>query len=107
MMNHKTLLVLGLLFLLAGCASRSFVLTDRSAMEKLMSTQYVADLQRGNASALMCFVEGSAPDARELYLGEDHPDHTVRLRACRVTADGRVWVNDDPTMLEERWRAVE
>jgi len=65
-----------------------------------MGTRYVADLHRENAAPLVCFVEGSEPDARDLYLGEDHPDHTARL------CDGRVWVNGDPTLLKDCWREI-
>ena len=106
MMSRDGLLLLLLLSPLAGCASH-FVLTDDSAMDKLMKTRYVADLQRRNPSLLICFVEGIESDARDLYLGEDHSDHTVRLRACRVTPEGHVWVNSDYTLLENRWVNIE
>ena len=76
-------------------------------MQRLMTTQHVAALQRSNPTPLTCWVEDSRPDVRQLYLGENHPDHTVRLGAYRVTADGRVWMNADPTLREDRWVGVE
>jgi hypothetical protein len=72
-----------------------------------MSTKHVAELQRKNPTRLTCWVEGTEADARLLYLGENHPDHTVRVGAYRVTSDGRVWVNADPTLLEAKWAVVE
>ena len=93
--------------LLIGCTSPAFVLTDESAMERLMSTKHVADLRRRNPKPLTCWVESSDPSASLLYLGENHDDHTVRIGAYRVTADGRVWVNADKTLLQERWIAIE
>jgi hypothetical protein len=76
-------------------------------MDKLMQTRYVADLQTRIPAHLVCFVEDSTATERDLYLGENQPDHTVRLRACRVTSDGRVWVNADETLLEDRWIVIE
>jgi hypothetical protein len=97
------------LFLLAltGCGARAFELTDRSAMDRLMATKHVAALRGRIAAPLTCRVEGVEPDARRLYLGESHDTHTVRVGAYRVTADGRAWRNADPTLLEERWTAIE
>lgn len=76
-------------------------------MQKLMNTRYVANLQKQIPAKFICFVEDSTDTERDLYLGEDHDDHTVRLRACRVTADGRVWVNADETLLEDRWVTID
>jgi hypothetical protein len=106
-MCHRRLVILGLLSLLTGCASPSFTLTDESAMNRLLATKYVAELQRTNPVPLTTWVEGTEPGARLLYLGEDHSDHAVRLGAFRVTADGRVWMNADTTRLEDRWITIE
>jgi hypothetical protein len=106
-MCHSQLVILSLFPLLTGCAAQQFRLSDESAMHRLMATKRVADLQRRNPTPLMCWVEGSEPGARELYLGEDHSDHTVRIGAYRVTADGRVWVNADLTLLEDHWAVIE
>ena len=96
-----------LAFYLSGCASHRFVLSDWSAMKQVMSTRHVAELQRRNPTRFTCWIEGSEGDARQVYLGENHPDHTVRVGAYRVTSDGRVWVNSDPTLLEENWVVVD
>jgi hypothetical protein len=106
-MRHRRIAVLSLLAIATGCAAPVLALTDESAIERLMETKHVADLQRRNSTRLICWVEGSEPGARELYLGENHPDHTVRVGAYRVTADGRVWMNADPTLLEDRWVPIE
>jgi hypothetical protein len=99
-----------------GCAASrpdrtttpGFVLSDDAALDRLMATRHVADLRSRLPIKLTCWVEASAPDERRLYLGEEHGDHTVRLGAYRVTADGRVWVNADPTfLLEDQWAEVE
>ena len=96
---------------MAGCAaptnSKPFVLSDDAATDRLLATHHVAALARTIPAPLICFVEGHSAGATELYLGEDHPDHTVRLGAYRVTADGRVWVNADPTLLDDRWMPVD
>lgn len=106
-MCHGCLAILGLLSMLTGCTSPAFKLSDKSAVVRLLATRHVVELQRRNPTPLTCWVEGTEPDARRLYLGENHPDHTVRVGAYRVTADGRAWVNTDPTLLEERWTVVE
>ncbi len=99
--------ILRLVALLAGCAAPTFKLSDESAIEKLMGTRHVAELQRENPTPLTCWVEDSEPDARQLYLGEDHQDHTVRAGTYRVTADGRVWLNADPALPEDAWTVIE
>jgi hypothetical protein len=106
-MRLSILVIVVFLSSFAGCVRQKFVLTDDSAMHALLATEYVEDLQARNPSRLACFVEAATPGARYVYLGEDHDDHTVRLRACRVTADGRVWVNADETLLEDRWVLIE
>jgi hypothetical protein len=98
--------LLGLVCLLTGCAAPPFALTDESAMDALMVTRHVAELQQRHSMPLTCRIEGTDPDARRLYLGESHSDHTVRVGAYRVTSDGRVWVNTDPTLLEDRWAMI-
>ena len=72
-----------------------------------MATRHVAALQRGNPTRLICWIERAEPGERDLYLGEDHADHTVRIGAYRVTADGHTWVNIDPTLLADRWARIE
>jgi hypothetical protein len=72
-------------------------------MQKLIATTHVAGLRANNSTPLICWVEVTEADALELSLGEDHPDHTARIGAYRVTSDGRVWVNEDQTMMKERW----
>lgn len=99
--------IFSLLLFVTGCAGPTFRLTDESAMDRLMATQHVAELQRNNPTPLTCWVEGADPNARQMYLGENHADHTVRVGTYRVTSDGRVWVNADPTQLEEQWAIVE
>ncbi len=106
-MRYGYFAICSLLSVVLGCASPAFRLTDESAMNRLMATRYVADLQRKNPTPLTCWVEDSEPGARLLYLGEDHADHAVRVGAFRVTRDGRVWVNADPTRLEDRWTVVQ
>jgi hypothetical protein len=106
-MCHGRLIVLSLFSLLTGCAAHAFQLTDESAMVRLMATKHVAEWQRKHETPLICWVEGTEPDARNLYLGENHPDHTARVGAYRVTADGRVWVNADPTLLKDRWTPID
>ena len=106
-MSHGRLVILGFLLLLSGCASPAFKLSDESAVNRLLATRHVANLQRNNPTPLACWVEGAEPDARLLYLGENHSDHTVRVGAYRVTADGRAWVNADPTLFEDKWRVIE
>jgi hypothetical protein len=96
-----------LLILSPSCAPDRLALTDQSAMDRLMSTNYVAELAKRNPSPILCYIEGSGATYRNLYLGEDHPTHTVRLRSCRVQSDGRVLVNTDPTLLEELWAPIE
>jgi hypothetical protein len=106
-MYHGRFAIVGLLTLLGGCAARGFNLSDESAMDRLMSTKHVAKLQRNSPTPLTCRVEDVEPDARLLYLGESHADHTVRVGTYRVTSDGRVWLNADSTLLEDRWVIVE
>ena len=106
-MSHGRFVILSLFSLLMGCGASGFRLTDEAAMARLMATKHVAELQRKIPAPLTCWVEGSQPDARQLYLGENHSDHTVRVGVYRVTADGRVWVNADPTLLDERWSIIE
>src|SRR5262249_51647628 len=84
----------------AGCTHPAFVLTDDAAMDRVMSSAHVSRLQERNPTRLMCMVDGREPNAIDVYVGEDHPDHTVRVATFRVTDDGRVWVNDDQTGLE-------
>jgi hypothetical protein len=105
-MQHKCLILFCLLSLLAGCAAPAFKLSDESARVRLMETEYVSELQRKNPTQLVCWIEGTEPGARDLYLGENHPDHTVRVGAFRVTADGRVWINSDRTLLEDQWAPI-
>ncbi len=93
--------------MIAECVSHPFRLTDESAMRKLMATKHVAQIEQRDPSPIICFVESEEPGEIDLSLGEDHPDHTVRIGAYRVTSDGRVWMNSDPTLLEERWVQVE
>ncbi len=90
-----------------GCAAPAFELTEEAAVDRLMATRHVAGLRRENPGPLICFVEDAGPDAVDLYLGEDHPTHTVRVGSYRVTSDGRVWVNSDATLLEDRWVPVQ
>jgi hypothetical protein len=92
---------------LAGCGARTLELTDESAMSALMQTKHVAALQRQNPTRFVCWVESADSTSRYLYLGENHPDHTVRVGSYRVTSDGRVWVNSDLTYLEDQWVFVE
>jgi hypothetical protein len=106
-MTHFRLLLVVFTCLLFGCAPQRFLLSDESAVSKLLTTKHVADLQRTHEAPLTAWVESVRPDARYLYLGESHPDHTVRVGAYRVTSDGRVWMNADPTLLEDRWVAIE
>ena len=89
-----------------GQPAPAFKLTDKSAMDRLMATKHVAELQRKNSTRLACRVAGTELDARRLYLGENHSAHTVRIGAYRVTADGRVWVNADRTLLDDRWTVI-
>lgn len=93
--------------LLQGCGASHFVLTDESAIASLMATNHVASLQHHNPTPLRCSVEYAEADAICLYLGEDHPTHTVRIGSFRVTSDGRVWANSDPTLLENRWSLIQ
>jgi hypothetical protein len=105
-MRHTRFIILSRLSLLMACAAPAFRLTDDSAIDRLMTTRHVAELQRQNPMPLTCWAEGAHADARELYLGENHPDHTVRIGAYRVTADGRVWMNGAATRPEHRWIAI-
>jgi hypothetical protein len=102
----RPILLIVMIASLAGCASSPFQLSDESAVKQLLTTKHVAELHRHNPSPFICWVEGVEPNARELYLGEDHPDHTVRIGSYRVTSDGRVWINDDATGLTERWVVI-
>src|SRR5687768_9003016 len=99
-------LVLVTMTCLTSCAAPSFRLSEDSAMDRLMATRHVAQLQREHVSSLTCFVENSGADGVDLYLGENHPTHTVRVGSYRVTTDGGVWMNSDATQLEERWVRV-
>jgi len=47
------------------------------------------------------------PDALYLYLGDDGPDFTTRIGFYRVTPDGTVWINSDPTGLDDRWTPIQ
>jgi len=46
-------------------------------------------------------------DGNEARGGTSTEDHTIRIGAYRITADSRVWVNSDPSLLEDRWVVVE
>jgi len=82
--------------------------TEDTAAQRLMGSAYVGSLLRATPSRhLMCMVEITRPDSMDLYLGDDEGDHTTRVRFCRVTRDGRVWVNRDETGLDDRWAVVE
>lgn len=90
-----------------GCSGRSFVLTDDAASTRLMSTHHIADLaKRVHPTRVMCRLDYSEPGALYYYVGESHDTHTARLETCRVTADGRVWV-ERGTMDEPAWELVE
>ncbi len=113
-------MVLALALCLSGCetpgrsptqvsaSAPSFKLSENAAMQRLMASKYVARLQRAIPSRhLVCRVEGRQPDEVDLYLGDDEGDHTTRVAFCRVTRDGRVWVNKDETGAEDRWGVVD
>ena len=77
-------------------------------MNRLMETKYaISQIQRIPTRHLMCMVEGTAPDEIDLYLGDDEGDHTTRVDTCRVTRDGRVWVQRESADLEEYWALIE
>src|SRR5579872_590214 len=106
MTRYKLLtIVASIAALLTGGSEPTFKLTDDSAMDRLMSSRRVAALQKENPTQLICWIEDTKPGERDLYLGEDHPEHTVRMGTFRVTADGRVWEQDiiDP---EAPWVVV-
>jgi hypothetical protein len=105
-MPRRILLCLALtpLLTLAGC--QPFVLTDNTATDKVLASKYWADLEKQYPGHLACWVVAVRPDSRELSIGTVKTSHLVRIRDCRVTADGRVWVNSDATMRTERWIAV-
>jgi hypothetical protein len=105
-MRHGRL-VITLLILITGCAAPTFKLSDESAIDRLMATRHVLELQQASPIRLIAWVERREADARPVYLGEDHADHAVRMGAYRVTSDGRVWVNADLMLLDERWVLVE
>jgi hypothetical protein len=105
-MGSRRFAFVALWLAVSGCAAPRFVLTDQSALHRLMATEHVASFSRRIPAPLICWVEGTEPNARFLYLGEDHPTYTVRVGAYRVTSDGRVWVNADDTYLTERWYVV-
>ena len=98
--------ILALLPLLAVAGCQQFVLTDASATDKVLATHYWNDLERQTAKPLVCWVVAVKPDSRELYIGSDKNSTVVLIRACRVTADGRVWVNGDSTLRTEQWAVV-
>ena len=92
----------------ASARSPHFELSENAATQRLMASKYVARLQRAIPNRhLVCRVEGRQPDEVDLYLGDDEGDHTTRVASCRVTGDGRVWVNKDETGAEDRWGVVE
>ncbi len=93
-MYYKQLALMIAVGVMGGCSASTFQLSDDSAMQQLMVTKRVVALQQENPTRLICFVENVKPGERDLYLGEDHPDHTVRVGTFRVTADGRVWEQD-------------
>ncbi len=119
-MCHKVIPIFVLASLATGCTpplqsppqasatKPSFKLTEDTAMQRLMGSAYVAALVRAIPSRhLMCMVEITRPDSIDLYLGDDEGDHTTRVNFCRVSQDGRVWVNQDETGLDDRWAVVE
>jgi hypothetical protein len=87
-----------------GC--EPFVLTDASATDKVLATKYWNDLEHQYSAPLVCWVVAVKPDARELYIGTNRASQIARIRDCRVTADGRVWVNGDSTLHTEQWIVV-
>ena len=90
-----------------GCAAPRFHLTDDTAMAQLMSTNHVAQLQRNIPTRhLICMVDDNTPEEIRFYLGDDEGTHTTRIGFYRVTSDGRVWLNADPTALEDRWTTI-
>jgi hypothetical protein len=92
---------------LSACSTPTFQLTETSAMDRLLSTDHVAHLQQNIPTRhLTCMVDRTEPDAIALYLGDDEGDHTTRIGFYPITSDGRVWVNADPTGLEDRWTEV-
>jgi hypothetical protein len=103
--NSLSLIPYSLLLLcVSGC--QPFVLTDASATDKVIATHYWNDLEQQTSMPLVCWVVAVQPDSRELYIGTNKSSTVVRLRAVRVTADGRVWVNSDFTFQTERWTIV-
>ena len=119
-MCHKVAVILVLALCLSGCgasgrppvqtaaAPSHAELSEDAAMQRLMASKYVARLQRTIPNRhLTCRVEGHQSGAVELYLGDDEGDHTTRVDFCRVTDDGRVWVNQDRTGGDDRWVVVE
>ena len=109
-MRRRNLFTLAALIALfcTGCARDAFRLTEDSAIERLMATKRVASLERAIPNRRMvCMVDDTRPDAVYLYLGYDEGDHTTRVGFYRVTSDGRVWVNQDETGLDDRWVVVE
>ena len=101
--NSLFIIPYSLFLLSAGC--QPFVLTDASATDKVLATKYWTDLEKHYSEPLVCWVVAVNPDGRELYIGTNHANQVVKIRDCRVTADGRVWVND-LTSPRERWIVV-
>jgi hypothetical protein len=93
------------LFLLSGC--QPFVLTDTSATDKVLATKYWTDLEHQYSEPLVCWVVAVRPDARELYIGTNRSNQVIKIRDCRVTADGRVWVSKESDIHTEQWIAVQ
>ena len=105
---HAICLSALVLLSLSACASQSFQLNKNSARDRLMSTAHANALARAIPSRhLICFVDSAESGAIYLYLGDDEGDHTTRIGFYRVTADGNVWLNADPTGLTVQWKVIQ
>jgi hypothetical protein len=101
---RRSLFLFFALLAVPGC--QPFVLTDASATDKVLATKYWSDLERQYSAPLVCWVVAVKPDAREIHIGTNRANQVVNIRECRVTADGQVWVNDDPALHTEKWVVV-
>jgi|SRR4051794_7832157 hypothetical protein len=107
MSARQLIVVLIVVTCIAGCAHPDFALTEETAMDRLMRSEHARQLLREvPGRRLMCMVDEVRPGEIDLYLGDDEGTHTTRVDFCRVTADGRLWVNRDRTGLDERWEEI-
>jgi hypothetical protein len=89
-------------------SSEGFRLTEESAIRQLLATQYVAGLKAAiPGRRLVCQSDGVTKDGMDVHLGDRGDDFVFRIGFYRVTTDGRVWMNQDGTGLEERWKIIE